>query len=158
MGFLSQAVHNYVLEAVVKLFIMEFEFLTQAVHSYVRFNSCSEGNIRQELRHFTSDLIEAYSLSLVAVHEGSVVIVLGVHTLEGQFQECTIHKKYIGRTGRKPNFVLGSLSSPISAPVHDDSGIFRHYCKDTKNGLPQVTFSVALVVSGGEFGIVKNVQ
>lgn len=42
MGFLSQTVHNYVLEAVVKLFIMELEFLTQAVHSYVRFNSCSE--------------------------------------------------------------------------------------------------------------------
>ena len=70
-------------------------FLTQAVHNYVRFNSCSEGNIRQELRHFTSYLIEAYSLSLVAVHEGSVVIVLGCHTLEGQFQECIIYKKYM---------------------------------------------------------------
>ena len=81
MGFLTQAVHNYVLEAVVKLFIMEFEFLTQAVHNFVRFNSCSEGNIRQELRHFTSYLIEAYSLSLVSVHEGSVVIVLVCHTL-----------------------------------------------------------------------------
>lgn len=90
MGFLTKAVHNYVLEAVVRLFIMAFEVLTQAVHNCVRFNSCSEGNIRQELRHFTSYLIEAYSLSLV---EGSVVIVLGCHTLESQFQECTIYKK-----------------------------------------------------------------
>ena len=47
--------------------------------------------------------------------------------------------------------MLGSLSFPISASVHDDSGKFRHYRKDTKNGLPQVTFSGALVESGGEF-------
>lgn len=59
------------------------EFLTKAVHDYVRFISCSEDNIRQELRHFTSYLIEAYSLSLDAVHEGSVVIFQGCHTLEG---------------------------------------------------------------------------
>ena len=66
-----------------------------------------------------------------------------------QFEENTVYKKYIGRTGHKPNFVLGTV--PISAPVHDDSGKFRNYCKDTKNGLPYVTFSGALVVSGGEF-------
>ncbi|XP_015752398.1 PREDICTED: uncharacterized protein LOC107332191 [Acropora digitifera] len=42
MGFLTKAVHNYVLEAVVRLFIMAFEVLTQAVHNCVRFNSCSE--------------------------------------------------------------------------------------------------------------------
>ena len=53
-----------------------------------------------------------------------------------QFQECTVYKKYIGRTGRKPNFVLGTLSFPISAPVHDDSGKFRYYFKGTKTGLP----------------------
>ena len=69
----------FILEAVAKLLIMGF--LTLAVHNFVRFNSCSEGNIRQELRHFTSYLIEAYSLSLVSVHEGSVVIVLVCHTL-----------------------------------------------------------------------------
>lgn len=195
------------------------EFLTQAVHTYVKFNPCSKDNIRPGLRDFIDYLDEAYSLSLAAVQEGSVLIILGCHTLEGlellwrdsrsghlekvaerylfteeikrklnsticlktvieyenysncrkalmklprtssgeykqnvreiqlcctvrrfclafQFQECTIYKKYIGRTGRKPNFVLGFLSFPISAPVHDDSAKFRHYCKDTKNGLP----------------------
>ena len=185
------------------------EMLTSAVHNDVRFNSCSKDNIRQGLRDFTDYLDKEYSLSLVAVHEGSVVIILGCHTLEGfellwkdyrsghldevaerylateeikrklkldnysncrkalmklpstssgeykqkvreiqlcctgrrfclafQFQGCTIYKKYIGRTDRKPNFALGSLSLPISASVHDDSGKFQHSCKDTKNGLP----------------------
>ena len=194
--------------------------LTQAVHNYLRFNPCSSDNTLQRLIDFTGYLFESYSLSLVTVCEGSVVIILSCQTLEGlellwkdyrsghldevterylvteeikrrlnldticvktvieeenywncrkalmklpstssgeykqnvreiqlcctgrrfclafQFQECTIYKEYIGRTGRKPNFVLGSLSFPISAPVHDDSGKFRHYCKDTKNGLP----------------------
>ena len=40
------------------------------------------------------------------------------------------------RSTLEEHFDLGSLSFPISAPVHDDSGKFRHYCKDTKNGLP----------------------
>ncbi|XP_067028891.1 uncharacterized protein [Acropora muricata] len=81
-------------EAVVKLFItvkmpkkelqeVAKELLTQLVHNYVRFKSCSEDNIGQELRQFTSYLIEAYSVRLGAVHEGSVVIILGCHTLEG---------------------------------------------------------------------------
>ena len=59
------------------------EMLTQAVHNYVRFDSCSEDNIRQGVRDFTDYLDKAYSLSLLAVHEGSVVIFLGCHSLEG---------------------------------------------------------------------------
>ena len=194
--------------------------LTQAVHNYVRFNSCSKDDPCQGLKAFTEYLTQAYALSLLAVREGSLVIILGCHTLKGlellwrdyrsghldevterylvtqeikrrlnleaicvktvieeenywncrkalmklpstssgeykqnvreiqlcctgrrfclafQFQECTVYKKYIGRTGRKPNFVLGTLSFPISAPVHDDSGKFRYYFKGTKNGLP----------------------
>ena len=84
----------FILEPFVELFItvkrLEREkrevvkdTLTQSVHNYVRFKSCSEDNIGQELRHFTSYLIEAYFVSLVAVHEGSVVIILDCHTLEG---------------------------------------------------------------------------
>ena len=84
----------FILEAVVELFItvnrLEREkrevvkdTLTQLVHNYVRFKSCSEDNIGQELRDFTSYLIAAYFVSLGAVHEGSVVIILECHTLEG---------------------------------------------------------------------------
>ena len=186
------------------------KILSLAVHSYVRFRPCSSDNSGEGLKAFLEQLTLLYDVILRYVWEGSVVIILACHTLEGlellwkdyrsghldkvaeryliseeikrklnlettsletvieeenysncrkalmklpstssgeykqnvreiqlcctgrrfclafQFQECTIYKKYIGRTGRKPNFVVGSLSFPISAPVHDDSGKFRH--------------------------------
>ena len=59
------------------------EMLTKAVHDYVRFHSWSKDNIRRGLKAFTEFLIQAYDLSLYTVCEGSVVIILGCHTLEG---------------------------------------------------------------------------
>ncbi|XP_015762350.1 PREDICTED: uncharacterized protein LOC107341454 isoform X4 [Acropora digitifera] len=59
------------------------EMLTQAVHNYVRFNSCSKDDPCQGLKAFTEYLTQAYALSLLAVCEGSLVIILGCHTLKG---------------------------------------------------------------------------
>lgn len=34
-------------------------------------------------------------------------------------------------TEHKPNFELSSFPCAISIPVHDDTGKFKHSCKDT---------------------------
>lgn len=39
------------------------------------------------------------------------------------------------RREHKPNFESASLAFSISVPVHDDTGKFRHFCKDTKKAL-----------------------